>query len=68
MWYWGAHAMQHLGRVIIVGGDPQAVRRLGFTPGVDAGRRARDGRPTSSAATPTITHLHTPPLLMADVT
>ena len=32
MWYWGAHALQHLGRVIIVGGDPQAVRRLGFMP------------------------------------
>ena len=23
MWYWGAHALQHLGRVIIVGGDPR---------------------------------------------
>ena len=32
MWYWGAHGMQHVGRVIIVGGDPRAVRRLGFTP------------------------------------
>ncbi len=32
MWYWGAHALQHLGRVIIVGGEPRAVRRLGFMP------------------------------------
>ena len=24
MWYWGAHALQHLGRVIIVGGDTRA--------------------------------------------
>ena len=32
MWYWGAHALQHLGRVIIVGGDTRAVRRLGFMP------------------------------------
>ena len=32
MWYWGAHGMQHCGQVIIVGGDPKAVRRLGFTP------------------------------------
>ena len=32
MWYWGAHAMDHLGRVIIVGGDQRAVRRLGFVP------------------------------------
>ena len=32
MWYWGAHALEHLGRVIIVGGDTRAVRRLGFSP------------------------------------
>src|SRR5438309_904974 len=32
MWYWCAHALQHLGAVIIVGGDPKAVRRLGFKP------------------------------------
>ena len=32
MWYWGAHALQHLGQVIIVGGDVRAVRRLGFKP------------------------------------
>lgn len=66
MWYWGAHAMQHLGRVIIVGGDAKAVRRLGFTPATsldDAFELATDvvGR------APTITHLHTPPLVLADV-
>ena len=32
MWYWCAHALEHLGRVIVVGGDPKAVRRLGFSP------------------------------------
>ena len=31
-WYWGAHGLQHAGKVIIVGGDPPTVRRLGFTP------------------------------------
>ncbi len=66
MWYWGAHGLQHLGRVIIVGGDPKAVRRLGFTPAStldDALEMATDvvGR------YPTITHLHTPPLVLADV-
>ncbi len=66
MWYWGSHALQHLGRVIVVGGDPRAVRRLGFHPAStmdDAFEIASDvvGRH------PTITHLHTPPLLMADV-
>jgi lactate racemase len=67
MWYWCAHALQHLGGVIVVGGDPRSVRRLGFKPAStlrDALEMAEDvvGRD------PTITHIHTPPLLMADVT
>jgi hypothetical protein len=66
MWYWGAHAMEHLGRVIIVGGDQRAVRRLGFMPAStlqDALEMASDvvGRDA------TITHLHNPPIVMADV-
>jgi hypothetical protein len=67
MWYWCAHALQHLGGVIIVGGDPKAVRRLGFKPATtlrDALEMAEDvvGRD------PSITHLHAPPILLADVT
>ena len=67
MWYWCAHALQHLGAVIVVGGDPRAVRRLGFKPAStlnDALEMASDvvGRD------PSITHLHSPPLLIADVT
>ncbi|MGH9185449.1 MAG: lactate racemase domain-containing protein [Acidimicrobiales bacterium] len=70
MWYWGAHALQHLGgfnHVIIVGGETRAVRRLGFRPAStfhDALEMASDivGRDA------TITHLHAPPLLLADVT
>jgi lactate racemase len=66
MWYWGSHALQHVGRTIIVGGDPKTVRRLGFTPAStmdDAFELASDvvGRDA------TITHLHNPPLVMADV-
>jgi lactate racemase len=66
MWYWCAHALQHLGAVIIVGGDRAAVRRMGFKPAstlADALEMAEDvvGRD------PTITHLHSPPLLLADV-
>jgi hypothetical protein len=67
MWYWGSHAMQYLGRVIIVGGDPRSVRRLGFTPAStmqDALEMASD----VVGPRPTITHLHNPPILMADVT
>ena len=67
MWYWGAHALQHLGGVIVVGGDTKAVRRMGFKPATtlrDALEMAEDvvGRE------PTVTHLHSPPILMADVT
>jgi hypothetical protein len=65
-WYWGAHGQQHAGKVIIVGGDPPTVRRLGFTPAStmdDALEIAGDvvGR------SPTITHLHVPAVLVADV-
>ena len=65
-WYWGAHGLQHAGKVIIVGGDPPTVSRLGFTPAStmdDAFEIASDvvGR------SPTISHLHVPALLLADV-
>jgi lactate racemase len=67
MWYWCAHALDHLGAVIVVGGDRAAVRRLGFKPASslnDALEMASD----VVGPTPTLTHLHAPPLLMADVT
>jgi hypothetical protein len=66
MWYWCAHALEHLGRVIIVGGDQKAVRRLGFSPAStldDALEMARD----VVGPSPTLTHLHNPPIMMADV-
>jgi hypothetical protein len=66
MWYWCAHALEHLARVIVVGGDPKAVRRLGFSPASsldDALEIARD----VVGPSPTLTHLHAPPILMADV-
>jgi hypothetical protein len=66
MWYWGCHGMAHAGKVIIVGGEARSVRRLGFTPAStlqDALEMAEDvvGRNAS------ITHVHNPPLVMADV-
>jgi len=66
MWYWGSHAMDYLGQIIIVGGDPRAVRRLGFKPAStlqDAFEMASD----VVGPAPTVTHLHNPPILMADV-
>jgi lactate racemase len=66
MWYWGAHALDHVGGVIVVGGDPKAVRRMGFKPAStmrDAFEMAEDvvGRD------PSITQFHCPPMMIADV-
>ena len=66
MWYWCAHAREYLGQVIVVGGEPRAVRRLGFKPAStlqDALEMAED----TVGSAPTITHFHNPPILMADV-
>ena len=66
MWYWICHGLSHAGKVIVVGGETRAVRRLGFGAAStlqDALEMAEDvvGRD------PTITHVHNPPLVMADV-
>ena len=66
MWYWCAHALEHLSQVIVVGGDRKAVRRMGFRPATslaDALEIAED----SVGREPTLTHLHIPPLFLADV-
>jgi hypothetical protein len=66
MWYWGAHALQHLGAVVVVGGDRRAVRRLGFKPASGLGD-ALEMAEDVVGPDPSITHLHAPPLLMANV-
>jgi hypothetical protein len=66
MWYWGSHALKHLGATIIVGGDVRAVRRLGFK----AASTLQDALEMASdvvGPAGTITHFHNPPILMADV-
>jgi len=57
MWYWGAHAMDHLGDVIFVGADRKAVARMGFRTAstfADALEMAGETVGTS----PRITYLH----------
>ncbi len=66
MWYWGAHALDHLGGVIILGGDPATTRRLGFQSASTL-RDALEMAETIVGRDPSITHLHSPPLVMADV-
>src|SRR3954447_21793979 len=66
MWYWGAHALQHLGDVIFVGGDPQACRRLGFRR-ADTLRDALEMAEQGVGRDPSLTHFHSPPLFYAQV-
>ncbi|WP_433172982.1 lactate racemase domain-containing protein [Actinoallomurus sp. CA-150999] len=66
MWYWGAHAMQHLGDVIFVGGNRKTTQRMGFraaTTLADALEMAKD----TVGGSPSISYLHAPPLALADV-
>ena len=66
MWYWGAHALEHLGDVILVGADRAAVARMGFRTAstfADALEMASD----TVGRSPRITYLHSPPLTLADV-
>jgi hypothetical protein len=66
MWYWGAHALEHLGGTIIVGGNRRAVRRMGFKPATtlaDALEMAED----QVGRDPTITYLRCPPVMLANV-
>ncbi len=66
MWYWGAHAMQHLGDVIFVGGDRRTTARMGFK----AASTLADALEIASQTvgrSPSITYQHAPPLVVADV-
>ncbi len=66
VWRQASRALARLGRVIVVGGDPAAVHRMGMRSAStlgDAFELASD----VVGADATITHLHSPPLLTADV-
>jgi len=66
MWYWGAHAMDHLGDVIFVGADRKAVSRMGFRTASTFGDALEMAGETVGSA-PSITYLHSPPLTLAEV-
>ena len=65
-WYWAAHALQHVGDVIVVGGEREAVHHLGFK----CATRLEDALEMAEQTVgryPSITHLRLPPLFLADV-
>jgi len=65
MWYWCAHALEHLGGVIVVGGDSAAVRRMGFKP-ASTWRDALEMAEDVVGRSPSVTHMPCSALLLAD--
>ena len=66
MWYWGAHAMDHLGDVIFVGADRRTVDRMGFRT-ASSFEDAMEMASETVGRSPRITYLHAPPLTIAEV-
>lgn len=66
MWYWGAHAMDHLGDVVWVGADRRTVGRMGFRAASSLGD-ALEMVSGNVGRSPSITYLHNPPHVLADV-
>ncbi len=64
MWYWGAHGMAHMGKVIAVNPQsPEAARRIGFDTA--ASMHAAIGLAKDFlGGHPTIAYLHCPPIIM----
>jgi len=67
MWYWGEAGRQHLGRVIVVGADNDYIPKL---LGYETARSFPEALAMAGGGlqAPEITMLHTPPIVMADVT
>ncbi len=66
MWYWGIYGAAWCGKVIVVPGDADVARRLGFAtaPTIHAAiEQAKD----VVGGSPTITCYHWPPIFMCDV-
>ena len=66
MWYWASHAMDHVDDVVWVGASRKAVERMGFR----AASSLSDALEMVShtvGRNPSITYLHNPPHLIADV-
>jgi hypothetical protein len=66
MWYWIAHALDHVGEVVWVGADRRSVGRMGFRAAstlADALEMVRG----SVGSSPSLTYLHSPPHVLAEV-
>jgi hypothetical protein len=66
MWYWASHAMDHVGDVIWVGADRKVASHMGFRAASTLADALEMATGTVGAS-PSITYLHNPPHLIADV-
>lgn len=66
MWYWAAHAMDHLGEVVFVGGNRATTARMGFRSASSLAD-ALEMVSGSVGRDPSISYLHAPPHTIADV-
>ena len=65
-WYWAAHALQYAGDIVVVGGDRETVHRLGFKCASSL-EDAFEIAEQTVGRYPSVTHIRTPPLMLADV-
>jgi hypothetical protein len=66
MWYWISHALDHCGDIVWVGGNRKTVERMGFRSASTL-QDALEMVSHSVGRSPSITYLHNPPHLLADV-
>jgi lactate racemase len=64
--YWAAHALDHLGDVILVGGDPITTKRMGLKR-ADTIAEALEMAQDTVGPNPSRTYMHIPPLFMCEV-
>jgi hypothetical protein len=64
--YWAAHALDHLGDVILVGGDPMSTERMGLKR-ADSIAEALEMAEDTVGPNPSRTYMHIPPLFICEV-
>ena len=64
--YWAAHALDHLGGAILVGGNPETTSRMGLGR-ADTVAEALQMAQDTVGPNPNTTYMHIPPLFMCEV-
>ena len=67
MWYWGENGRAHLGKVIVVGADNKRVPSILGWETASSMNEALEMAQSYVGPSPSISLMHFPPILMADV-